>query len=233
MSIMASDAGAFKAATGLFASLDGAWHEVPLGGGGGGGGGGPVFPLDTPLDSGDHFAGPLDPAWTRRNVAAVNESFDATATVLTSSFQAGPSDTQYLKPAPSGDFSIKMKMSVTGPATMLGPVILAANGDGVGASGYSDGHSYLWQMVGYNYGTTGPRVSDLAPGLAGAWHWIQLNRVGTSYKFRISLNGFTWSAWSDPLAWAGTVDRVGFGRLYNGGAVHTLRVDSFEIAPAE
>jgi hypothetical protein len=32
MSVMASDAGAFKAATGLFASLDGAWHEVPLGG---------------------------------------------------------------------------------------------------------------------------------------------------------------------------------------------------------
>jgi hypothetical protein len=31
---VASDAGAFKAATGLFASLDGAWHEVPLGGGG-------------------------------------------------------------------------------------------------------------------------------------------------------------------------------------------------------
>jgi hypothetical protein len=38
MSIMASDAGAFKAATGLFASLDGAWHEVSLGGGGGGAG---------------------------------------------------------------------------------------------------------------------------------------------------------------------------------------------------
>jgi hypothetical protein len=33
MSIMASDAGAFKAATGLFASLGGEWYEVPLGGG--------------------------------------------------------------------------------------------------------------------------------------------------------------------------------------------------------
>jgi hypothetical protein len=192
----------------------------------------PKLPTDSTLNAtyGDHFTGSsLDTAkWTRYNISSGAETSYTDATVLEVALADTTAARQYHQPAPSGDFSVVLRQSLNGGGSMIGPMIIDSSGNGIAASQYGDGAGYMWYVTAYAYGGTGAILSTTVAVYNGQWNWVEINKSGTDYKWRISGNGFTWSSWSTTYSWAGTVDRVGFGRIY-GTTAETWRVDSFNI----
>lgn len=190
----------------------------------------PMYPVDSVLHPiyGDHFAaGPLDAKWTYYGSGGNTNTFLTSLSLLEVLFP-GTVVHQFYQNAPAGDFSIVMKMQQNAN-TMVGPLIINSSGNGVGASAYNDNNSYAWNLNAYQYASTGPSVGDIGNiASTGCTHWLELKKTGTLYKMRISLDGFTWSAFSSTINWAGTPNRIGFGKIY-GTPIAKMWVDYFNV----
>lgn len=212
---------------GVVASGTGATKTITIAGGSAG----LAFPIDSySLDGthGDHFTGSSlnTSLWTRRNFTSGAETY-----------QVGPDDTWmrimhtgraigdgYFQTGPGSDFTVGMKAVYRGVGSGLGLAIIDTNGTGVAYLPHYPAETpnggLLFGITTYTtYGGTyvqpdttgtGPNVNiwRLAP--YGRRMWSYIRKSGTNYHAAYSFDGEIWSVESGAMAWAGTVDRVGF-----------------------
>jgi hypothetical protein len=154
-------------------------------------------------------------------------------TWLTVNLNSGNVQQQYHQAAPSGDFTIVWSGSTwTNTANiMIGPMIIDSAGAGVCFSLYdSPVAAYMWVMSGYVHSVSGTSItSHFNKQYGGERIWYALNKTGTNYKGRYSYDGCNWSPWTADQAWAGTVDRIGFGRIYGSPSTNIMNIDRFNV----
>lgn len=167
---------------------------------------------------------PLDPLWTKRNVAQSETSLAATSSLVRggTNLTFDAQGDAILRASPAGDFEVVASMN--GPVTlggMIGPCIIDSSGNGVSFSYYDTG-IHLWVIAAYNYSSTGQSFST-------AWaeqHWLRLKKSGTTYTGQYSINGTTWATTGGGIASAITPNRVGLLRAFTGGS-STFRLNRF------
>lgn len=210
---------------------------IDAAGGGGGGGGRP--PLDggtLHATYGDDFTGAsLDAKWTRHNLTSGDETYDTTDNgwLVTTVPASGSADRQYHQAAPAGDFTIIMSQTIHstsgGAGTMVGPMIIDSSGNGIGFTPYNDNNAYFWNLSSYAYSSTGPsQLWGYWDHMTGMKHWIRIRKSGTTYYASVSRDGHRWSP-EISTTWGGTVDRIGFGRMFNSGVGFVMNVDRFNV----
>jgi hypothetical protein len=201
--------------------------------------GGPSRPyLDTlalHATYGDDFeTAALAAKWTRRNIVAGNETHQSGGgSYMAVTPATTPADMQYHQPAPAGDFSVILAFSEfygSALATMFGPMIIDASGNGVAVCFYSTGPTaHFMNLAAYVYTSTGPVIAqDDVTRRAGVPCWCKLRKSGTNYYGSVSHDGFNWFPESSAQAWAGTVNRIGFGRFF-GTFLTPFAVDRFNV----
>lgn len=146
---------------------------------------------------------------------------------------SGASGRGYLQTAPAGDFEIQMSgvcfVTEDNADSMIGPWIVDTSGDGIGFAPFND-HAYVWNLTAYNFGSYGPGIWVSARrGSDGQKWWWALRKTGTNYDARVSRDGKNWSPWTATQAWAGTVDRIGFGAFYGTRTGRVLSIDRFNV----
>lgn len=169
----------------------------------------------------DDFTGTsLDPAWTRHGVTSSQETWNNPGLTVSSLLNQG-----YLRPAPSGDFSVEIKVTISDTSHMFGPWILDANGNGIGGTWYTNPAAALVTSISaYGYSGTFAQV-----GSAQSTGRIRITKTGTSYTVAYSTNdGATWTAESPAITWAGTPTAVGFGAYYLTQA--TISATEFKVS---
>lgn len=213
------------------------------------GGGGSAYP---PLDQysidgtyGDHFtAASLSGSWTRRNFTSGAESYQQgpNSTYMRIAFTGRAVGDGYFRTAPAGDWTFAMafvpRFYDAIAAKLFGIAVVDTAGTGVWLA-YGNGSPAAFDLLqlttyttyGGNYVEAGynganPNVSYVSPPDVPSMHrkmWLRLRKSGTNYYGSFSLDGELWGVESSALAWAGTVDRVGFiygplstGTLTNG-----------------
>lgn len=208
---------------------------IDASGGGGGGSGRPPLDLATLHGTyGDDFDGAsLNARWTRLNLTSGDETYTTTDdgwlnVVIPGS---GAVDRQYHQAAPAGDFSIIMSMVLWGDnnSMMFGPMVIDSSGTGIAFTPYNDNNAYIWNLSSYAYSSTG--ASMLWGGwqhMVGEKHWVRLRKSGTTYYGSASRDGHIWSK-EVSGTWAGTVNRIGFGRMFNNGTRIEAHIDRFNV----
>lgn len=152
----------------------------------------------------DDFTGTsLDPAWSRHGgVTTTQETWNNPGLTVTNLAQ----NEGYLRSAPSGDFTVELDMTLTDTAHMMGPVILDDNGNGIGATWYTNPAAALVISVSnYSYGGSFAQVGTTQS--AGR---LRITKAGTTYTVAYSAdNGATWTAETSALTWTGTPTQIG------------------------
>jgi hypothetical protein len=199
------------------------------------GGGGSAFPLDSGSLNGtygDHFTGSsLDAKWTRVGYVSGDEQYQTGGGSWLQIDTARTAANYYYQTAPSGDFTVVMKMTLwSNTGVMFGPLILDSSGNGICAAAYnsSDGHYALAVSAG-SYGGSFTTVAGpvFAAAASGRTSWLKLNKTSTNYKASISLDGATWRAWTSTKSFATTPTRIGFGGIT--GTALSFAVDWFDV----
>lgn len=218
--------------------FDVGWEDA--GGGGGGGGGLDALRLPSIADDGTGFgaSGPnddleyadqtaLEAIWTPRSSTAIVAAGSSAVARL---FATG--DGIY-RDASGYASSFEDAWLVSGHqdnAGMVGPFLTNGSGNGLAFSPYSDGNSYIWNILADSYNSTGS-----AGGVAyTAWQdgrpvWFALRFNGSVYRLRWSEDGSSWT--SIIAAGAGSavsgLSRAGFGRHNGGVAPESLQIHAY------
>lgn len=202
---------------------------------GGGAGGGASASHPMPLDSyaidatyGDDFTGAsLSAIWTRRNFTGAAEQYQKgkAATWLRLDPAGRANGDGYFQTAPAGDWTFAMKVVLRFVDVGFGLVVVDTNGTGVGFLPAYPAHTpnapLLIGVTTYStYGgtyyepyksgsTSGPNLSLYQYAPTDIPIWTYLRKSGTNYYAAYSLDGEVWSPEAGPIAWAGTVNRIG------------------------
>lgn len=179
----------------------------------------------------DYTAAALSGIWTRRNFTSGAESYQQgpEATYMRIAFTGRANGDGYFQPAPAGDWTFacafiprfydQLANHLWGIAVIdtNGTGVWLAEGNGTPAAidllqltTYS---SYGGSYVEAGYNGAAPNVSYLSPSEPSSMHkkiWLRLRKSGTNYYGSFSLDGELWGVESSALAWAGTVDRIGW-----------------------
>lgn len=184
--------------------------------------------------------GALGALWTLRNITNGSEAAVGSGRVtLTIN---GQGDSMYTLPA-SGwigsatDCDVYMRCSGNNvPGRMAGIILLDSSGDGIGYSPYNDGNTYLWNVTGYNYASTGPANGN-QPSLPGDY-WIHLRKRGSTITGRWANHdsGHTYltqayGAFTSGSTKTNAFDRVGLGALWTTGS-GTIAIEEFRYRKA-
>lgn len=112
--------------------------------------------------------------------------------------------------------------------SMTGIFIVNSSGNGVGFSPYFDNNCYTWNLVSYNYNTTGNLLSATA--IHPTRFWLALRRTGNNFQGRYSTDGSTWSSFTTNLSNSFTAATVGVGRFFTSGdAGDIVEISRFSI----
>lgn len=132
---------------------------------------------------------------------------------------------------PSGSYSVRLHLgSISDGGGMTGIAILDGSGNGVAYSPYNDGKTYMWNITGYAYASTGPNTGT-EPILATDF-WIEIARSTTTYKGRwtndpLGVSG--WSTYTTTITNAFTPTQLGVLRAYTSGGTITAILKDWQI----
>lgn len=178
--------------------------------------------LDTFPDS------PLNAAWTRRNIVTGDETWLVPG-LTTAGMAAGD---MYLRDAPAATaWTVEVKLSKSSNGSvMLGPVILDASGNGVGATFYNSPVGFLRTTItAYGYGSSFTNVNSSAN--LNTTTRMRIRRAGTNYFLSYSTDdGATWT--TEPatgFSSAITVAKVGFGCWLNAAGAVSMTTAEFKV----
>lgn len=211
----------------VYHASTGLWGVEPKPTGGGGGG----VPEDLG-DYGDDFEGvALDAAWTLGGGATVDFPDDHTANLTFPAQKARI--TRDITAIAGTDFvtrALIRNMSDHGSSGgMTGIALMDGTGAGLVACFYA-GTLYMMHLVNYAYSSTG--LGGPGAPAAGQAYWLEVEKVGTTYRCRWTSDPaglINWSAYSAGFVKATALTQVGLVRAYvNGGSI-TFRLDKFTI----
>lgn len=116
---------------------------------------------------------------------------------------------------------------------MFGIGVYDTSGNGTAVSPYSDGNSYSWNITAYAYASTGTSGGvNYTAHSDGTPTWFALKKAGTTYRFRASTDGTTWTTVVASFTGPSAPARIGFGRHYVNGNDATLLVHRFVYGTA-
>lgn len=187
---------------------------------------------------GDDFtAGTLDAKWTRVTYVSGDEQRAQGAGATWLQVDAGRgAGTYYYQSAPAGDFTIVMRYVQyvnysTGSLPMFGILALDNSANGVGAVVYqgNPAQGIAINVSGGSYGSTFQATKGALEYSArgGQVIWAALNRTGSAWKARFSVNGEIWSPWSSTITDSRTITRIGFGSALN--IIDAFAIDFFDV----
>ncbi len=197
--------------------------------GGGGGGGGAGYALDAVAMNGtygDHFTGgALGGLWTRRNFTSGAESYalGPAATFMRVALAGRAAGDGYLQ-ASTADGTYAMKFIPRNGPLALGLALIDSAGTGVllqyylgspaafnleNITTYST-YAGTYVEAGYNGSSPNVPLFSTDPTSNGRPIWLAIRKAGGSCYASYSLDGDLFSPESSALAWAGTLNRVGF-----------------------
>jgi hypothetical protein len=184
---------------------------------------------------GDHFIGSsLNARWSRRNIIGADETYAAWGgSYLLATLLGGSVDKDYYQSTPAGNFEVQCKLIWADSGNSpIGPFIVDASGNGYMCAQQSDNAWYTWPLtswlhtgasnaiaVGMHY--TGARIG-IKP------IWMALNKTGTSYKSRVSIDGENWSAYNTGITDTLTPAYMGVGRIAS-NSVGFVAIDWFDV----
>lgn len=136
--------------------------------------------------------------------------------------------------APSGDFTVTACIEHAATGSMNGLLVVDSSGNGIGVSAYNSPNQFLQCLItGGAYGSAfdaGP-IAGSAQYLLHPVHY-QINKVGTVYKSRVSIDGKNWESYSATRTGPATATRIGFGRWFNNDFnLLTMRCDWIDVSP--
>lgn len=170
----------------------------------------------------------FDPKWLAGDAASASFPPDGTANVTFGTYKGRYM--QSLAGAPS-DFTVRTLIrNLSAKGGMTGILIADASGNGVGFSAYDNPDStFMWTVTAYGYASTGPQGNGP---VAVEAVWLELEKVGTSYRGRWTpdpAGEVNWSAWTSTLTSSATMTQIGVCRMYTNGGSIIFRWDAFVL----
>ena len=158
----------------------------------------------------------LNAIWTAHG-SALNMAAGSALAILMNAMGKG-----ITKDASAFDSDFEVAFLVSGHEDnggMVGIALLDGSGNGIAMSPYSDTNVYLWDIIGYQYSSTGPTGVS---GFSTAWQdgrpvWWCLKKSGTTYSLRYSEDGTTWVNAHSGATRSITFTKCGWLRAYSSG----------------